>query len=64
LAFSGSLECDLGRFLVSLKKRKTTYALKTAWLEVVRNSKTSQALNIYKSIDQMLKYCLKAKFID
>lgn len=64
LSFQGSLDCDLGRFLASLKQRKTTYALKTAWLEVVRNSKTGQSMNVYKSIDEMIKYCLKAKLID
>jgi hypothetical protein len=64
LSFPGSLECDLGRFLASLKTRKTTYALKNAWLEVIRNSKTAQALNVYKNIDRMLQYCLKAKLID
>jgi hypothetical protein len=64
LSFPGSLECDLGRFLASLKTRKTTYALKNAWLEVIRNSKTAQAMNVYKNIDKMLQYCLKAKLID
>jgi hypothetical protein len=64
LSFPGSLECELGRFLASLKTRKTTYALKNAWLEVIRNSKTAQAMNVYKNIDKMLQYCLKAKLID
>jgi hypothetical protein len=64
LSFPGSLECDLGRFLASLKTRKTTYALKNAWLEVILNSKTAKAMNMYKNIDNMLQCCLKAKLID
>jgi hypothetical protein len=65
LAFDGSLTCDVGRFLASLKagrKRKST--LKAAWLEIVRASKTGQTMRIYRQIDELLAFCLKTGLID
>lgn len=64
LAWEGSKESDLGRFLISLKDRKTRYAVRTAWLEVLKNSKSAQAMRIYKNVDDLIRFCLKAKFID
>jgi hypothetical protein len=44
LAYEGSLDADLGRFLASLKKRKTKAALKENWVEVVRVAKNRQSM--------------------
>ena len=65
LAFEGSPECDVGRFIASLKagrKRKAT--LKASWLEIVRVSKTGQAMRIYRNIDDIIKFCIKTGLID
>jgi hypothetical protein len=65
LRYDGSLDCDVGRFLASLKtKRKTTKALKDAWLEVVRAGKKAQAMRIYRQLDDLIAFCLQAGLID
>lgn len=64
LSFDGSLDSDVGRFLASLKNRKTIHALKTAWLEIVRASKAGQMMRIYRKLDDLIKFCLKAGLIN
>lgn len=64
LAFEGSLDSDVGRFLASLKARKTRKSLKDSWLEVVRVAKTAQSMRIYKKIDELIQFCLKVGFLD
>lgn len=64
LSFEGSLNHDVGRLLASLKVRKRFSILKAQWLEVVRNSKTGQSMRIYRTLEDMLKFCLEAGLID
>lgn len=64
LSYDGSLDSDVGRFLASVKKRKTTKSIKDAWVEVVKASKTGQAMRIYRQIDKLLKLCLEMGLID
>uniref|UniRef100_A0A7S2HBD1 Uncharacterized protein n=1 Tax=Helicotheca tamesis TaxID=374047 RepID=A0A7S2HBD1_9STRA len=65
LRFDGALDCDVGRFLASLKSgRKTQKFLKDQWLEVVRVSKKGQSMRIYRTLDDLIAFCLKAGFID
>eukprot|EP00568_Trieres_chinensis_P001228 CAMPEP_0183311126 /NCGR_PEP_ID=MMETSP0160_2-20130417/35298_1 /TAXON_ID=2839 ORGANISM="Odontella Sinensis, Strain Grunow 1884" /NCGR_SAMPLE_ID=MMETSP0160_2 /ASSEMBLY_ACC=CAM_ASM_000250 /LENGTH=135 /DNA_ID=CAMNT_0025475615 /DNA_START=44 /DNA_END=451 /DNA_ORIENTATION=- len=64
LEFDGSLDSDVGRFLASLKSgRKRRQALKDQWLEVVRVSKQGQSMRIYRTLDELIEFCLKAGFI-
>lgn len=64
LALQGSLDSDLGRFLASLKTRKTSSAIKDQWLEIVRVNKAGQSMRIYRTLDELLKFCLEAGFIN
>ena len=66
LSFDGSLESDVGTFLSTLKggKRKTAATMKDQWLEIVRVSKKGQSMRIYRKLDEMIAFCLKAGFID
>ena len=64
LAIEGSLQHDVGRLLASLKTRKTFQTLKDQWLEVVRNSKAGQSMRIYRTLDDLIQFCLDAKLID
>jgi hypothetical protein len=66
LGFDGSLDCDVGRFLASLKsgKRKSKSVMKEQWLEVVRVSKQGQSMRVYRQLDELIAFCLKAGFID
>lgn len=64
LEFEGSLDSDIGRFLASLKSRKRHAALKEQWLEIVRVSKTGQTMRIYRTMDDMIAFCLKARLLD
>jgi hypothetical protein len=66
LAYDGSLDSDVGRFLSSLKsgKRKSASVMKEQWLEVVRVSKKGQSMRIYRKLDELISFCLKAGFID
>jgi len=66
LAYDGSLDSDVGRFLSSLKsgKRKSASVMKEQWLEVVRVSKKGQSMRIYRKLDDLISFCLKAGFID
>jgi len=59
------LESDVGRFLASLKsKRKTRSALQAQWLEIVRVSKTGQSMRIYRTLQDLVDFCLAARLID
>jgi hypothetical protein len=65
LKFDGSLDCDVGRFVASLKaSRKTKATIKETWLEIVRVSKTGQSMRIYRQLDDIITFCLKAGLID
>lgn len=66
LAFDNSLDSDVGRFLASLKAhRRTSKAVKESWLEILRaSSDKRQALRIYRQIEALLTFCLKAGLID
>jgi len=65
LDFGGSLESDVGRFLASLKtKRKRRKAIKEQWLEIVRASKQGQSMRIYRDLDNLLNFCLRAGLIN
>lgn len=64
LSYDGSLDCDVGRFLASLKNRKRFSDIKSNWLEIVRVAKTGQAMRIYKNLQDMIQLCLKAGLID
>ena len=69
LSSEGARECDLGRFLASLKStlkvgRKTKAAVKNEWLEVLRYAKTAEATRIYRTLEDLLKLCLDAGFLD
>mmetsp|Transcript_6059 Transcript_6059/g.11057 ORF Transcript_6059/g.11057 Transcript_6059/m.11057 type:complete len:178 (+) Transcript_6059:69-602(+) len=66
LAFNGSLDSDVGRFLSTLKggQRKTEAVMKEQWLEIVRVSKKGQSMRIYRTLDDLIKFCLAAGFID
>ena len=65
LAFEGSRESDVGRFLASLKAKRTRKAaLKDSWREIVRASKTAQAMRIYRQLDEFIKFCLAAGLLD
>lgn len=68
LLTEGSRECDVGRFLASLKStltgsRKTTATIKSEWLELVRYAKTQEASRIYRTLDALLVFVLKCGFI-
>jgi hypothetical protein len=65
LGFGGSLDCDVGRFLASLKaKRSTRTTMKDSWREIVRVSKTAQSMRVYRQLDELIAFCLKAGLID
>ena len=65
LKMEGCADTDLGKFLSSLKtKRKTTKALKDQWLEVVRQAKSGQSMRIYRTMDDLIDFALKAGFIN
>jgi len=66
LSFEGSLDSDLGKFLSTLKggKRKSVAALKEQWQEITRVSKKGQSMRIWRTLDDIIEFCLKAGFID
>mmetsp|Transcript_12447 Transcript_12447/g.34553 ORF Transcript_12447/g.34553 Transcript_12447/m.34553 type:complete len:156 (+) Transcript_12447:101-568(+) len=64
LRIDGSMQCDVGRFLAGLKQRKRVKAIKEQWLEVLRVAKTGQSMRIYRKIEDLVQFCLKAGFID
>jgi hypothetical protein len=64
LLYDGSLDSDVGRFLASLRTRKRHDVLKGQWLEVVRVAKTGQSMRVYRKLDELIQFCLKAGLID
>jgi hypothetical protein len=65
LAFDGSLDSDVGRFLASTKSgRKRMTDLKAQWLEVLRVSKTGQSMRVYRQLQELLDFCLRAGLVD
>jgi hypothetical protein len=64
LEFNGSLECDLGRFIASIKERKTLASIKSQWLEIVRVSKSAQSMRIYRTLQEIIDFCLDSGFIN
>ena len=63
LEFDGSRDSDLGRLLSSLKSSKRHSSIKSEWLELMRFSKTGQALRVYKELDAFLAFLLQCGFI-
>ena len=68
LAFEGSRDGDVGKFLSSTlsgrKSRKTRNELREYWREITRYSKKRQSMRIYRTIDDLIDFCLDAGFID
>lgn len=64
LGFEGSLDSDVGRFLASVKSRKKLAELKSQWLEIVRVSKSAQTMRIYRTMDDLIAFCIKARLLD
>lgn len=65
LGTGDALSCDVGRFLASLKAhRKRRKAIKEQWLEILRASKTGQSMRIYRDLDKLLDFCLRAGLIN
>lgn len=59
------METSVHRFLSTLKKgRKTEAVLKEQWLEIVRVGKQGQSMRILRKLDELIKFCLSAGFID
>ena len=68
LAFEGSRDGDVGKFLSSTlsgrKSRKTRKELRDYWREITRYSKKRQSMRIYRTIDDLIDFCLDAGFMD
>ena len=64
LEFEGSLDSDVGRFLTSIRARKRLPDIKAQWLEIVRASKTGQSMRIYRTLDDLITFCLQAGLLD
>jgi hypothetical protein len=75
LEFDGSIDSDVGKFLSTFKggaggdggggsKRKSTATMKDQWLEIVRVAKTGQSMRIYRRLDEIIDFCVKAGFLD
>ena len=65
LKYNGSLDSDVGRFISTLKSGRKRYAtIKEQWLEVMRISKSGQNMRIYRMLQELLDFCIKAGFID
>ena len=64
LEFPGSLDSDIGRFIASIKDRKTLSNIKSQWLEIVRVSKNAQSMRIYRTLQDIIDFCLAAGFIN
>lgn len=64
LSFEGSADSDVGRFLATFKSgRKRKKTLKDQWLEIVRVSKSSQSMRIYRLLDDLWQFCIQAGFL-
>lgn len=65
LKFEGSLDSDVGRLLASLKSgRKRFSSIKSQWLEVMRASKSGQSMRIYRTLKELLEFCVRAGLVD
>ena len=66
LEFNGALDCDVGRFLAGMKtgSRKSMATIKEQWLEIVRVSKQGQSMRIYRTLDDLISFCVKAGFLN
>lgn len=64
LEFDGSLDSDIGRFLSSVRTRKRFDGIKDQWLEILRVSKKGQSMRIYRSLKELIAFCLEAGFLD
>ena len=66
LEFDGSLDCDVGRFLAGMKTgtRKSFATIKEQWLEIVRVSKQGQSMRVYRTLEELIDFCLKAGFLN
>lgn len=64
LAFPGSLDSDLGRFLAAIRERKTFASIKSQWLEIVRISKTAQSMRIYRTLQELTDFCLSVGLLN
>jgi len=65
LELDGSLNSDVGRFLASVKaSRKRFDTIKSQWIEIVRVSKAGQSMRIYRNLEDLIAFCLKAKLLD
>lgn len=65
LKYDGSLDSDVGRLLSTLKsQRKTFKTLKDQWLEVVRVSQSGQSMRIYRLLQELVGFCVKAGLLD
>lgn len=58
------LESDVGRFLASIKTRKTLSTIQSQWLEIVRVSKKGQSMRVYRNLQALIEFCLAARLID
>jgi len=64
LELGGCRESDVGRLLAGLSSRQSLASLQTTWLEVVRVSKQKQAMRIYRTLTELIDFCLQAGLID
>eukprot|EP00536_Pseudo-nitzschia_multiseries_P002635 jgi/Psemu1/183973/e_gw1.35.133.1 len=64
LEFDGSLDSDVGRLLASVKSRKRFDTIKSQWLEIIKVSKKGQSMRIYRQLEDLINFCLKAGFLD
>jgi hypothetical protein len=64
LKFGGTLDSDVGRVLASLKNRKRWSTLKSDWLEILRVSKSTQTMRIYRMLKEILDFCLKTGLVE
>ena len=64
LEFDGCLDSDIGRFIASIKERKTLANIKSQWLEIVRVSKKAQSMRIYRTLDDIIDFCLSSGLIN
>ena len=65
LKFDGSVDSDVGRLISTLKSGRKRYStIKEQWLEVMRISKSGQNMRIYRMLQELLDFCVKAGLVD
>lgn len=64
LKFEGCRDCDVGIFLSSLKGRKRWSTIKQQWLEIVRASKKGQSMRVYRGLEKLLDFGLRAGLVN